>query len=157
VRRGLGFGLLAVALLAAAPAWAGWRDTQWRMTLDQVRALYPDIEADPFFPPGLDVKSPVDYLYHSFQVRLIVYRDALIGVRMELLGERGCGNLLPALTRQYGKPSDIINGRDGDPVIKSWQWYLDDDDIALDLHRSGACSLRYYDARVTEKPSGLPL
>jgi hypothetical protein len=150
-------GAVLGLLTLGAPARADWLNTHWRMSLAEVKALYPDATADPFFPPALSVKTPVDFLYHAFDLRLLVYQDALIGVRLTLLGEKGCANLVENLTRQYGKPSDIINGQAKDPVVKSWQWYLKDDDIALDLYSKGGCDLRYYDARITPKPSGLPL
>jgi hypothetical protein len=158
MRWGLLGATVAAMLLGTVPARADWLNTHWRMTLAEVKALYPDAApADPFFPPALSVKAPVDFLYHAFDLRLLVYQDALIGVRLSLRGEKGCANLVEALTRQYGKPSDVVNGQANNPVAKSWQWYLKDDDIALDLYSKGGCDLRYYDARITPKPSGLPL
>lgn len=149
---------IAAALLlgVAAPARADWQNTHWRMTLAEVKALYPDIEAtDKFFPPALTAKTPVRFLGHSFTATFLVYQDALIGVRLTLLNEKGCADLAARLTEAHGGASALVE--QADVVVKSWQWYGRPDDIALDLLRDGACHLRFYDPAVTKKPEGLPL
>ncbi len=146
----------ALSLGVAAPARADWQNTHWRMTLAEVKALYPDIEAtDKFFPPALTARTLVRFLGHSFKATFLVYQDALIGVRLTLLNEKGCADLVDRLTREHGGASALVE--QADIIVKSWQWYGRPDDIALDLFRDGACSLRIYDPGATKKPEGLPL
>lgn len=136
-------------------ARADWRNTRWHMTLAELKALYPDIAAaDKFFPPALTARTPVSYLGHIFTATFLVYQDALIGVRLTLLNETGCADLPARLTRTHGGASALLE--QADTIVKSWQWYGRPDDIALDLYRDGACSLRFYDPGTTKKPEGLP-
>lgn len=151
-------GVAGVILTMAVvgQAHADWQNTHWRMTLAEVKALYPDIEAtDKFFPPALTAGTPVRFMDHAFKATFLVYQDALIGVRLTLLNEKGCADLAAQLSKVHGSASALIERTD--IVVRSWQWYERPDDIALDLFKDGACSLRIYDPKVTKKPEGLPL
>jgi hypothetical protein len=113
--------------IASVPDLAGWRNTQWGMSIAQVQVLYPFVGNIVTAPDGKHKvgKSHAEVDGHMYDINF-VFLDGLESVNLSWKpsGQDKANSILNvanSLRSRYGKPDDVY----GDPSIYlSLKWNL---------------------------------